>query len=747
MTIASQVNDLIVPGTGSLAPVPLTFPFFSNADIQVARFSADGGITSLTEGVDYTLTGAGLPEVNGNAPGVLTPLTVTPVGQSLYVARIMAVEQPTDIRNQGRFYPDVHETVFDRITMLLQQINGVTERAIVVPAGDTAPTRTVPSVANRAGKFWQWGANGEPLAADIPNESTFWSRSPLSQNISTVQQMSDAQYLNLWEFASAVVTKPDPEQPSTWDWGPAIQAHQNACVSLGLAGFVPPGIYPMSQVVPPTGNFEYIGAGRNATFFRPFSASQTLFYKDQAPIGGVDNVTNARVNWRNFAVNDEAGLGGCRAFYGQRVLGWSFENILCRKLAINFEFNRSQNLNFLNIFEFKGGRWIFDAQPYRKFGATFDYCRNINITNVFDLLGYSDRGGEAWFWFRDAVNVLMTNVQSPALMGLSKGIEIRGASEGIELLNCIFVWPTTGVLVASDLVDTGTGLNVTLRPQYMSFISVHVDQPSGDAWDIDGEYWNIESSLGVNGIAQPGGTGRGLRIRPTSRWFNVSKTMFRDMSQDGILIESGAVDGTLRDCDVYNNASASGNQITATLTRPNGIRARDNRVVGNVVVTGGYWPGGNSSDVINRQSGSASLPNTAAETDLFTYTIPAGTLKAGGSGIGGQKIRLRANGTTAANTNSKTMRLYYGAASVASVVTAVSGAAWMLDAIIDLNSPGQAEYQGMGFLNGVAPTFARNIAGINEALAQIVKVTGTSPSAAGTGDIVCEHFSVELMPL
>lgn len=580
----------------------------------------------------------------------------------------------------------------------------------------------------------------------ISASGTDWARDPLTQSISNVHQMLDAQYLNLWEFASAVVTKPTPADPETWDWQPAIDALLAEALSTGFTAFIPPGVYLTSQFTPPTGNIELVGAGWNSTFIRPFSASQTIIYKDQAPIGGVDNVTNARFTVRNLAFNDEAGLGGCRAVYAQRVLGWSFENVLFRKLAKNFEFNRCQNLNFLNIFEFKGGRWIFDAQPYRKFGATFDYTRNINITNVFDLLGYSDRGGEAWFWFRDAVNVLMTNVQSPALMGLSKGIEIRGASEGIELLNCIFVWPTIGVEVASDLIDTGTGLNVTVRPQYMDFVSVHVDQPAGDAWVIDGEFWNIEGCLGVNGTAQ-GGTGRGLVIKSTSTRFNVSKMLLRDMSQDGLVIESGAAEGTIRDCDVYNNASASGNQMTIALTRPNGVRARDNRVTGNVVVTGGYWPAGNSSAVINRQSGQASLPNTTVQTDLFTYTIPAGTLKAGGANIGGQKLKIRAYGTTAANVNSKTMRLQYGGGTVASVVTAVSAASWKLEATIDLNSPGQAEAEGLGYISGAGPTFARNLLGVNEALALIVKVTGESPAAVASGDIVAEHFSVELEPL
>ena len=51
-----------------------------------------------------------------------------------------------------------------------------------------------------------------------------WARTPLADAITTVSGMLDAQHSNIWEFASAVVSKPNPLDPSTWDWTPALQA-------------------------------------------------------------------------------------------------------------------------------------------------------------------------------------------------------------------------------------------------------------------------------------------------------------------------------------------------------------------------------------------------------------------------------------------------------------------------------------------------------------------------------------------
>lgn len=136
MTVSSQTSNETFFGNGVTTTWPLPFRFFQNSDIQASLVDpATQTSTPLVLGTDYTLTGAGLPEQFGTAPGTIT--TVVPVanGKELYVERVMDVEQLTDIINQGEFFPEIHEDVFDRLTMLIQQNAAGLGRALMRPPG------------------------------------------------------------------------------------------------------------------------------------------------------------------------------------------------------------------------------------------------------------------------------------------------------------------------------------------------------------------------------------------------------------------------------------------------------------------------------------------------------------------------------------------------------------------------------------------------------------------------------------
>lgn len=136
MTVSSQTSNETFYGNGVTTVWDLPFRFFDNADIDVYLVDpATQTTTPLALGTDYTLFGAGLPEQFGAAPGKITTTTPVPDRKQLYVERVMDTEQLTDIVNQGRFFPEVHEDVFDRLTMLIQQANAWIGRALVQPIG------------------------------------------------------------------------------------------------------------------------------------------------------------------------------------------------------------------------------------------------------------------------------------------------------------------------------------------------------------------------------------------------------------------------------------------------------------------------------------------------------------------------------------------------------------------------------------------------------------------------------------
>lgn len=138
MTVSSQTSNETFFGNGVTTVWDLPFRFFDNSDIQASLINpATSLVTPLVLGTDYSLTGAGLPEQFGTAPGKITTVVPVASGMQLYVERVMPVEQLVDIINQGEFFPEVHEDVFDRLCMLIQQSIASASRALLRPLGKT----------------------------------------------------------------------------------------------------------------------------------------------------------------------------------------------------------------------------------------------------------------------------------------------------------------------------------------------------------------------------------------------------------------------------------------------------------------------------------------------------------------------------------------------------------------------------------------------------------------------------------
>ena len=172
MTVSSQTSKETFDGNGVTTIWDLPFRFFDNADIFAYQVDPVALVTTpLTLGIDYSLYGAGLPEQFGTAPGKITTTVPIPNGKQLYVERIMAIEQLTDIVNQGRFFPEVHEDVFDHLTMLIQQSDASNKGAIRVAFTDPEPNRLPPAGA-RANLLMGFDSAGNPTAVAPVSGST-----------------------------------------------------------------------------------------------------------------------------------------------------------------------------------------------------------------------------------------------------------------------------------------------------------------------------------------------------------------------------------------------------------------------------------------------------------------------------------------------------------------------------------------------------------------------------------------------
>lgn len=117
MTVSTEVNQAAYTGNGVTTVFPYAFRILNSSNLTVTRINLLEVETVLTLGTDYTVTGAGT--YNGGAITLPQPL---PAGYSLVIERDLAAVQETDLRNQGTFFAEVHEDVFDYLTMLVQQV-------------------------------------------------------------------------------------------------------------------------------------------------------------------------------------------------------------------------------------------------------------------------------------------------------------------------------------------------------------------------------------------------------------------------------------------------------------------------------------------------------------------------------------------------------------------------------------------------------------------------------------------------
>lgn len=117
MTVSTEVNENTYTGNGTTTVFPYQFRIFKKSDLVVQVIDLDENVTTLTLDTNYTVTGAG-----GYRGGNVTLMTPLASGWRISIVRELEITQDTDLRNQGKFFAETHEDVFDRLTMLIQQV-------------------------------------------------------------------------------------------------------------------------------------------------------------------------------------------------------------------------------------------------------------------------------------------------------------------------------------------------------------------------------------------------------------------------------------------------------------------------------------------------------------------------------------------------------------------------------------------------------------------------------------------------
>ncbi|WP_337083679.1 glycosyl hydrolase family 28-related protein [Citrobacter freundii] len=129
MTVSTEVDHNEYTGNGVTTSFPYTFRIFKKSDLVVQVVDLNENITELILDTDYTVTGAG-GYVGGNV--ILSAALAS--GYQISISRELPVTQETDLRNQGKFFAEVHEDAFDKLTMLIQQVRSWFSLALRKPS-------------------------------------------------------------------------------------------------------------------------------------------------------------------------------------------------------------------------------------------------------------------------------------------------------------------------------------------------------------------------------------------------------------------------------------------------------------------------------------------------------------------------------------------------------------------------------------------------------------------------------------
>jgi len=109
-------------GNGTAATFPFTFKVFQASDLEVVKLTVATNVeTVLVLNTDFT---ASVNEDQNSSPGGTITLSAGALaaGYNLVITSDIENLQPTDLTNQGGFYPEVITDALDRATIQIQQL-------------------------------------------------------------------------------------------------------------------------------------------------------------------------------------------------------------------------------------------------------------------------------------------------------------------------------------------------------------------------------------------------------------------------------------------------------------------------------------------------------------------------------------------------------------------------------------------------------------------------------------------------
>jgi hypothetical protein len=172
MTIESTTNKIIYDCNGSATVFSFPYYFFQNADLKVYLYNElTEEETLLTITTHYTVTGAG-----NLAGGSITTVSTYSADYKIIILREVAITQGYDHVDNEAFQAESLEAVYDRLTMIAQQLSEKINRSILLPVTSLISGLSVPDP--QANKVLAWNAAADalvngPTANDIASAQSY----------------------------------------------------------------------------------------------------------------------------------------------------------------------------------------------------------------------------------------------------------------------------------------------------------------------------------------------------------------------------------------------------------------------------------------------------------------------------------------------------------------------------------------------------------------------------------------------
>jgi hypothetical protein len=192
MTISSTTNRVSFTGNGVTTAFPVSFPFFSTADLVVIETTiATGAQTTKTLTTDYTITGT--TDANGfySSGGTVVANAAPSSSVTWTIYRDVSPVQTTQHVDNDPMSAASIDGPLDKLTCMVQRLIDRVTRALTQPDGDSASIGALPATVARANMFLAFDASGNPIAA----AGTSANLTPVSSFFNTLLSAASAAVL------------------------------------------------------------------------------------------------------------------------------------------------------------------------------------------------------------------------------------------------------------------------------------------------------------------------------------------------------------------------------------------------------------------------------------------------------------------------------------------------------------------------------------------------------------------------